>query len=76
VRSEVLADTRIAERGYFVQDLQSSIKGFGPQDNLWEISYKTTSAEAIAAGLKDKVAWEISYKTSSVASELVNRNPK
>ncbi|MFM7348804.1 MAG: hypothetical protein ACKO01_04875 [Erythrobacter sp.] len=76
VRNEVLSDTRIAERGYFVHDLQSSIKGFGPKENMWEISYKTTSAEALNAGLKDKVAWEISYKTSKVGADLVTKNPQ
>jgi hypothetical protein len=65
VRADVMNESRIAERGYLVGDLQSQIKDFGPGTAAWEISYKTTSAEALNLGLKDKVAWEISYKTTS-----------
>ncbi len=68
VRADLQNEGRIAERGYFVGDLQSQLKGFGPSDTMWEISYKTTSAEALKAGLMDKVAWEISYKTTSAGA--------
>jgi hypothetical protein len=68
IRAEVQNESRMAERGYFVGDLQSQLKGFGKADAAWEVSYKTTSAEALNLGLKDKVAWEISYKTTSVAA--------
>lgn len=73
VRSEILSDTRIAERGYMVGDLQSGLKNFGPGDRMWEISYKTSSVNSNPADLASKVAWEISYKTSSISSNPVEK---
>jgi hypothetical protein len=65
IAQEILHERRIAEGGYLAADLGAQMERFGPAEAAWEISYKTTSADAIRAGLGSAVAWQLGYVTTS-----------